>query len=196
MASSLLSPPQRPDLTEQEEPSAVPAGSRKRREATAAALLAAVGWAAALWLSTHVHADPTPAQVALFAHLASLVAGLGGVLAVDYLAVLWLLGRRTLRQVLTLSTGISGLVWAGLIGLIASGALLAPDLSSPLTQLKLALVMLVALNGAAAIIVQHRLTQASPHPPRPLMLQAVATTTLSQTGWWGAAIVGFLNTQC
>jgi hypothetical protein len=159
-------------------------------------LLSAAGWSGSLWLSTHVHPDPTLSQVALFVHLASLVAGLGGVLSVDYFAVLWLLGRRDLRQVLTLSGGITGLVWTGLVGLLVSGALLSPDLTDPLTRLKLALVLIVALNGAVAIIVQYRLAAFGDHAPRPLMLQAAFTTTISQCGWWGAVIVGFLNSQC
>jgi hypothetical protein len=170
--------------------------SLRTREAAAVAMLTVAGWSAALWLSLHVHPDPTLSSVALFVHLASLVAGLGGVLAVDYFAVLWLLGCRDLRDVLTLGGGIAGLIWTGLAGLLASGALLSPDLADPLTRVKLGLVLMVALNGAMTIIVQQRLTEFGDHAPRSLLLQAAATTVISQAGWWGAAVVGFLNSQC
>jgi hypothetical protein len=168
----------------------------RRREALGLALLAVVGWSAALWVSAHLHVDPTLDRVALFAHMASLVAGLGAALTIDYLALLWLLGRRTLREVLLLSRGTSALVWTGLVGLMASGALLSPDLSSGLTRVKLALVLMVALNGAYASLVQHRLEGAGSHPPRSLMARGVLTAFVSQAGWWGAAVVGFLNSQC
>jgi hypothetical protein len=167
----------------------------RRREALALGLLAVVGWAATLWVSSHLHVDLTLHRAALFAHMASLVAGLGAALTVDYLALLWLLGRRTLREVLTMSRGVSLLVWTGLVGLMGSGALLSPDLSSGLTRVKLGLVLLVALNGAYASVVTHRLAGAG-DPPRSLLAQGVLTAVVSQVGWWGAAVVGFLNAQC
>ncbi|MGH3367062.1 MAG: hypothetical protein ACRDOY_07655 [Nocardioidaceae bacterium] len=174
---------------------AVSGTTRRVREATGLAVLATGGWLATVWVSAHVHPDPTLTRVALFVHLASLVAGLGAVLTVDYFAIRWLLGRCTLRQVVTVGGGASALVWIGLTGLLVSGALLTPDLSSRLTQVKLALVLLVALNGAYAGVVQHRLTAAGAHAPRSVMLQAGATAAISQAGWWGAAVVGFLNSQ-
>jgi hypothetical protein len=157
---------------------------------------ALVGWSAALWVSAHVQVDPTLYRAALFTHLASLVAGLGAALTVDYFALLWLLGRRSLREVLTVSGGTSLLVWSGLAGLVASGALLSPDLGSGLTRLKLALVLVVALNGAFATVVQHRLEAAGYRASRRLLAQGVGTAMVSQVGWWGAALVGFLNSQC
>jgi hypothetical protein len=177
--------------------SAGPSADRiRRREAVALGVLAVLGWSGALWVSSHLHVDPTLSRVALFAHMASLVAGLGAALTIDYLALLWVLGRRTLREVLTLSRGTSVLVWVGLVGLMASGALLSPDLSSGLTQVKLGLVLVVALNGAFSGVVQHHLEGAWPHPSRALMAVGIGTALVSQAGWWGAAVVGFLNSQC
>jgi hypothetical protein len=167
----------------------------RRREAVLLGVAAVIGWAATLWVSSHVHVDPTLNRVALFVHMASLVAGLGAALTIDYLAMLWLLGRRTLREILIVSRVISLLVWAGLVGLLASGAFLSPDLGSGLTQLKLGLVLMVALNGAYASVVQHRLERAQA-PPRSLLAQGIGSAVVSQVGWWGAAVVGFLNSQC
>ena len=89
--------------------------------------------AASTWVAVHLRADAALHTAALFVHLASLVLGFGAVLAVDYYGALWLGGRKTLRQVLDFTASLHTLVWAGLIGLIGSGALLHPDLGSPLT---------------------------------------------------------------
>lgn len=168
----------------------------RTREAVGLGLVALACWSASLWVSMHVQADPSLYRAALFAHLASLVAGLGAALTVDYFALLWLLGRRTLREVLTVSGGTSPLVWTGLAGLVGSGALLSPDLGSGLTWLKLALVLVVALNGAFAGVVQQRLEEAGARASSTLLGLGVASAMVSQVGWWGAAVVGFLNSQC
>lgn len=168
----------------------------RTREAAALALAALAAWSAALWVSTHVQVDPSLYRAALFVHLASLVAGLGAALTVDYFALQWVLGRTSLREVLTVSGGASPLVWTGLAGLVGSGALLSPDLGNGLTQLKLALVLVVALNGAFARVVQHRLEEAGHRASTRLLGVGVACATVSQVGWWGAAMVGFLNAQC
>ena len=174
----------------------VAATHTRTREAVGLALVALAAWSAALWVSVHVQADPSLYRAALFVHLASLVAGLGAALTVDYFALQWVLGRKSLREVLTVSAGASPLVWAGLAGLVGSGALLSPDLGNGLTQLKLALVLVVALNGAFARVVQHRLEGAGHRASAGLLGMGVACATVSQVGWWGAAMVGFLNAQC
>ena len=168
----------------------------RTREAVGLGLVALVAWSAALWVSEHVQADPSLYRAALFVHLASLVAGLGAAVTIDYFALQWRLGRMTLREVLSVSGGASRLVWTGLAGLVGSGALLSPDLTSGLTQVKLALVLVVALNGAFAGAVQHRLEEDVDRPSSTLLGLGVATATVSQVGWWGAAVVGFLNAQC
>lgn len=168
----------------------------RTREAIGLGLVALAGWSASLWVSAHVQVDPLLYRAALFAHLASLVAGLGAALTIDFLALQWLLGRRALREVITLSRGTALLVWTGLAGLVGSGALLSPDLGNGLTQLKLTLVLVVALNGAFTGVVQHRLEETGDRASPALLCLGVASATVSQVGWWGAAVVGFLNSQC
>lgn len=160
------------------------------------ALLAASGLATSIWVSTYVHVvDPAWHDVVLFAHMASLVAGLGSVLAIDFLGLQWVLGRRSLQSVLTISAAASPLVWVGFAGLVATGSLLSPDLSSEMTRTKLVLVLLVALNGAFAGVMQDRLESAAAHPSRRLLAQGALTALVSQVAWWGATLVGFLNSQ-
>ncbi|MER6998765.1 hypothetical protein [Streptomyces sp. NPDC000410] len=152
--------------------------------------------AAACWVSGHVHADATLQMAARFLHVAALVVGLGSVLAVDWFAVMWLLGRLGLPTVLRTACTLQVPIWLGLGGLVVSGLFLRPNLDSPLTLLKLGLVLAVAVNGLYA----HRLGQRlEPYldttPPRRLLVQSAVAATVSQTGWWGATFIGFLNSQ-
>ncbi|MFI5527585.1 hypothetical protein ACIA8O_03410 [Kitasatospora sp. NPDC051853] len=153
-------------------------------------------WAASAWTAAHVRAAPPLHTAALLVHLVSLVAGFGAVLAVDYVGTLWLLGRRTLCQVLDLAAPLHVPIWGGLAGLTLSGVLLEPHLDSGLTQLKLVLVLLIALNGVQAGALQRRLERyGEQRPPRPLLLRGGLSALVSQLGWWGALLIGFYNAQ-
>lgn len=179
------------------------ADAAAQHELTPGWLLAAVGalaaalLAASCWTSGHVHAGVTLQTAARFLHVASLVVGLGAVLAVDWLAVLWLTGRRPLAGVLDTACALQTPIWAGLGGLTVTGLFLRPDLGSPLTLVKLGLVLAVTLNGLYA----HRLGQlleryrGEGEVPRRLFARSAAAATVSQAGWWGATFIGFLNSQ-
>ncbi|MFJ9810954.1 hypothetical protein ACIRTB_22290 [Streptomyces sp. NPDC101158] len=164
---------------------------------TVVGVLAAGVLAASCWTAGHVHADVTLQTTARFLHVASMVAGLGSVLAVDWFAVLWLTGRRPLAGVLDTACALQTPIWAGLGGLTVSGLFLRPDLHSPLTLVKLGLVLAVIVNGLYA----HRLGQLLERHrddgdvPRRLLVRSGAAATVSQAGWWGATFIGFLNSQ-
>ena len=185
-----------PTLADQADAARAPAHRKPThvRRAKAVALLAALGWATSLTLSVLIRATPSWHQVALFAHLACLVAGFGAVLAVDFHALQWLLGRRSLRSVLTVAAGLTPLIWVGFVGLLATGALLAPDLSRPLTIIKLGLVLLVGLNGAYVGNVHARMTSTCAHNAG-LILPAAISAGISQIAWWGAVVIGFISSQ-
>ena len=87
--------------------------------------------------------------VALFVHLASLIVGFGAVLMVDWYALLWVTEWRTVRDLRQVDITLKLPIWVGIIGLLASGALLQPDLGSPLTLVKLGAVLVLSLNGVA-----------------------------------------------
>lgn len=162
----------------------------------AASLAVCAGWAATTWIALHLQADATLHTAALFVHLASLVLGFGAVLAVDYYGVLWLTGRKTLREVLDFTAPLHVPVWVGLGGLLFSGAFLHPDLGSPLTCVKLGLVLVLALNGVQASALHRRLAAANGEPVRPaLLIRSAVTAAVSQAAWWGAVTIGFLNSQ-
>ncbi|MFC7501446.1 hypothetical protein [Nocardioides sp. GCM10030258] len=128
--------------------------------------------------------------VALFAHLAALIAGFGAVLAVDWMALLWLTGRRSIEAVLEAATSVAIPIWLGYAGLVGTGMLLEPDLASTWTKIKLALVVIIGVNGVAAAAVHHAMVR---HPSRAAMMLGAVCATLSQACWWTATAVGFVN---
>jgi len=144
----------------------------------------------------HLQADSSLLAVALFMHIMSLVVGFGAVLAVDFQALMWMLGRRELADVTRFGAATHALIWIGLAGLVLSGILLHPDLSSTPTRIKLLLVLVVALNGLSALGVQERLDRTpGQRPPVGLLIRATVAVLISQGGWWGAAAIGFVNIQ-
>ncbi|RZU73050.1 hypothetical protein EV384_1446 [Micromonospora kangleipakensis] len=180
------------------QPAATPGPSPLPRRTARLASSAVVGvLAAAIWVSAHIHVHVNPVlhRAALFVHLISLVIGFGAVLTVDWFGLMWLLRRRPLQQVLAVADGAHLLIWLGLAGLVASGALLHPDLTSPLTLAKLALVLLVALNGVHAWAVNRRAAAYPANLPRRLLARTVLVVLISQVGWWGATVIGFLNSR-
>lgn len=139
-----------------------------------------------------------PAVVAL--HVLALVVSFGAVLVIDWHGLLWLAGRRGLSESTRLAAGAGPLIWGGLAGLIVSGALLHPNLSSPLTVTKLVLVLAVAWNGAAMSALRRRMARLPAYAkPRDLPRRdwriMMAATTVSQLGWWGAILIGFVNSS-
>ncbi len=109
----------------------------------------AAGWAASIWLSTLIAAPPWLHAIALFVHLASLIVGFGAVLVVEWYGFLWMTEWRSVRDLRQVDLTLKLPIWAGLIGLLASGALLQPDLTSPATLVKLGAVLVLSLNGVA-----------------------------------------------
>ena len=159
-----------------------------------------LGLLAAVTLSVFVPADYPWRPAVLSVHVISLVASFGAVLLIDWHGLLWLVGLRHLTESTRLAAAAGPVIWAGLAGLIASGALLHPNLSSPLTILKLFLVLAVCWNGAAMSVFRRRLarlpTNTTPAElPRTDWWILAVSSTVSQVGWWGAIIIGFINSS-
>lgn len=163
----------------------------------AASLAACLALVACAWVSLHLHADPALHTAALFVHLASLVLGFGAVLVADYHGLLWITGRCTLNDALGSAARLHVPIWTGLAGLVVSGVMLHPDLTSPLTRTKLALVLILTLNGLQAGLLNRRTAQrasSTPLPPR-LLAWGATNALVSQVCWWGAVVIGFRNSQ-
>lgn len=171
------------------------AGHRPRSVGVAATLAAPAGTTAAVALALHLDVPAAVHEIALFVHLAALVVGFGAVLAVDWLGVLWLARRTRLADVLTTASRLTVPIWLGLAGLIATGALLSPDPTSPRTLLKLVLVALAGANGAYVHRLHPRLAAAGEAPSPGLLRRGATSTAVSQLCWWGATVIGFLNAR-
>ncbi|ACQ79207.1 transposase IS3/IS911 family protein [Beutenbergia cavernae DSM 12333] len=157
-----------------------------------------VAWVVSLVVAATVTASSSLWNAAFVAHALFLVVGLGAVVALDWHGLLWLVGRRDLGETLRLADAVTPLIWIGVGGLMVSGSLLGPDLSSPMTWAKLVLVLVVALNGVLtpATAAQLRALPPSVRPlrvPRRVFGRLVLATGVSQAGWLGAAAIGFAN---
>ena len=86
---------------------------------------------------------------ALFAHLGSVIVGLGAAVVLEFTGLLWIADRRGLDELRRNESLISVVAWLGIMGLIASGAFLQPNLTDPKTIVKMIAVLLVAMNGVA-----------------------------------------------
>ena len=54
----------------------------------------------------------------------------------------------------------------------------------------------VALNGVHAGAIHRQLSAHAGHrPPRRLLVRSTAAALVSQAGWWGATVIGFLSSQ-
>lgn len=162
----------------------------------AASLAACTLLAACVWVSLHLRADPTLYTVALFGHLACLILGFGAVLVADYFGLLWIVRRCTLGEAIASTTRLHLPIWIGLAGLTISGTMLKPELTSPITQLKLGLVGVLTVNGMqSGLLTRHMKRHSSgPLPPR-VIAWGTTTVLTSQVSWWGATAIGFLNHQ-
>jgi len=172
-----------------------PVAAAPRWVGVALVAAAPAGVTAAVAVSLRLDVPDVVHEVALFTHLAALVVGFGAVLAVDWLGVLWLVRRTRLADVLATAARMTVPIWLGLAALVASGALLSPDPTSPRTVLKLGLVALAGVNGAYVHRLHPRLLAAGETPPRALLRRGATSTAVSQLCWWGATVVGFLNAR-
>ena len=164
----------------------------------AVGVLVSGGLGGALWVAEHLHPDETLCEIALFGHLASLVVGFGAVLSIDWVGLQWVVGRRTIVDVVATAGHVQTPIWVGLAGLTVSGMLVEPDVTRQLTQIKLGLVLLVTWNGLVATLLHRRLSAGALHaggrsPGRLLLTAALLSAGVSQAGWWGAMVIGFVN---
>jgi hypothetical protein len=141
--------------------------------------------------------DTTPFYILLFIHLASLILGFGSVLVTDLYGVLWIRDRVRFRQLVHLS-GITGwFVWAGWGGMVASGIplILLKGAIDDLMIVKFFFVALVGLNGIPLHMLQRRLKSFAEGDDVPdiFMFRLGLSLFVSQLGWWGAILIGFVH---
>lgn len=161
-------------------------------------MLCTAGWLASVLVGHYVDCGPELHRVGLAVHILALVLSFGTILVVDWLGLLWLLGKVEMHASGKLEATAKPLIWGGLTLLLISGALIDPDLTSPVTVVKLASVLILMLNGLSIAPAMHRLLAL---PPRTrfselthrLRLRLMIALTVSQTCWWTAVLIGLLN---
>lgn len=137
-----------------------------------------------------------PFLIFLFIHLVALVLGFGSVMVVDVFGLLWLSGKVKLALVNRVAHVTQRLIWLGWGGLVLSGIGLIYLKGSVdnLTLIKLFLVAALGVNG----IFLHYIKKSMEHirdgrPDRLEMFRIGLATVISQIGWWGAVVIGFLH---
>lgn len=141
--------------------------------------------------------ETTPAW--LIVHLCALTVAYGSVLAVDFIGFLWLVGRMNREYMLRITNWAQPVIWTGLITMMVSGAMLGPDLSKPLTRIKMILVILLALNGLNLDMLRKRTIGLSGQTfwgaPNSYKAWSVFSIGLSQALWLSIIAVAAMNSR-
>jgi hypothetical protein len=135
--------------------------------------------------------------IALFAHLTFLILGFGAVLVIDTFGLLMLLKKQTLDQVKKTASVTQPLIWVGWTGMVVSGANLIylKGYVDSLTAIKIFLVLMIGFNG----LFLHNIKKALEHfkhdsdIPRLWRFRIFFASLISQLGWWGALVIGFVH---
>lgn len=130
-------------------------------------------------------------------HLAGLSAAYGAVLIVDTIGLFWLLRQISRERMLAITAWAQPIIWGGLVVMLFSGAMLGPDLSRPLTRLKMGLVILLALNGLNLDALRKRtksLTgQSFWDTPQSYKVWSIVSILLSQALWISIILTAAIN---
>jgi hypothetical protein len=159
---------------------------------------AAVAWLLAVTLSTAVHADSYVQNIAVVLHVLCMVVAFGAIILLDWHGFLWLIGRRKLAETIRLDGAATPLIWGGLAGMLATGVFLNPHLTNPMTDVKLAAVLVLSLNGIMLIPLMRRLArQPDDASFKDLTVgqrtHLLVCLVISQACWWTAIVIGFIN---
>lgn len=174
------------------------AKDRERARLFALGMLCAGGWLASVLVGYTVDCGPELHRFGLAVHILALVLSFGTILVVDWLGLLWLLGKVEMHESGKLEAAAKPLIWGGLALLLASGALIDPDLTSPATAVKLACVLVLMINGLSIAPAMHRLLASPPQTrfgelTRALRLRLMVALSISQACWWTAVLIGLIN---
>lgn len=88
-----------------------------------------------------------PSVIWLIIHLLAIAVAYGSVLIIDFMGLLWVLGKIGRERMIAITKWDQPVIWSALVALLVSGVMLRPDLSKPLTQIKMGLVLAMLLNG-------------------------------------------------
>ena len=198
-AAPAPAPPGAPQPIHEPQTKHAPVGRKSQR--TRLVMLGALctaGWTASLLVGHFVDCGPELHRIGLAVHILALVLSFGTILVVDWLGLLWLLGKVKMHESGKLEAAAKPLIWGGLALLLVSGALIDPDLTTPVTLIKLACVLVLMLNGLSIAPAMHQLL-ALPTGTRfgelgrRLRLRLMVALSISQACWWTAVLIGLIN---
>lgn len=133
----------------------------------------------------------------LFLHLSSLILAFGSVMVIDVFGLMWLFKKQTLAQVTKVAETTQKLIWIGWVGMVISGVPLITlkGYIDNLTKIKIFFVILVGLNGLYLHFVKKSLEKVKDKQKIPalVMFRMFLATSISQMGWWGALVIGFVH---
>lgn len=121
----------------------------------------------------------------------------GSVLVTDLYGMLWIWDRVRFQQIVKVSSVTEKFIWTGWIGMVAVGIpmiILKGEIDNLMT-IKIAFVILVGLNGISLHLIQQKLQEFKDEDVVPgiFLFRMILSTTVSQIGWWGAIVIGFLH---
>lgn len=141
--------------------------------------------------------ESTEFFILLFFHLSFLILGFGSVLVTDLYGLLWMRDRVRFNQIVNVSGVTEKFIWAGWGGMVAAGIpliILKGEVDN-LMIIKLAFVAIIGINGVPLHLLQKKLTEFKDDDvvPAIFIFRLGLTITVSQVGWWGAVLIGFLH---
>ena len=141
--------------------------------------------------------ESTPFFIFLFIHLSCLILGFGSVLVTDLYGMLWIKDRVRFTQLVSVSGITQKFIWAGWFGMVGAGIglIIFKGAIDNLMVIKLFFVALIGLNGLLLNSLHKKVegyTQGE-HVPNLFMFRLMLALFISQLGWWGALLIGFMH---
>lgn len=141
--------------------------------------------------------ESTEFFIFLFFHLSFLILAFGSVLVTDLYGLLWMLDRVRFNQIVKVSSVTEKFIWTGWAGMVAVGIpmIIMKGEVDNLMIMKLLFVGLVGLNGYPLHLLQKKMKEFKEEDVVPgiFIFRLTLSITLSQIGWWGALLIGFLH---
>jgi len=141
--------------------------------------------------------ESTEFFILLFFHLSFLILGFGSVLVTDFYGLLWLWDRVRFKQIVKVSGVTEKMIWVGWSGLVLAGIpmIIMKGEVDNLMMIKIAFVAMVGINGIPLHLIQKKLQEFTDDDTVPgiFLFRMMLSTTVSQVGWWGAVLIGFLH---
>jgi hypothetical protein len=141
--------------------------------------------------------ETTPFFIFLFIHLSFLILGFGSVMVTDLYGLLWMRDHVRFTQLTSVGGITQKFIWAGWIGMVAAGIpliILKGEIDN-LMIIKFFFVALIGINGIPLHLLHKEVEKykKGEHVPNVFMFRLMLSLFVSQLGWWGALLIGFLH---